>query len=78
MLLDKKINFSQSLKDKVSKGNRENGLINRLYTYLPRQPLINIYKCCIRPHLDYGDVIYDNPFDDCFCIVYRENASYRL
>ena len=32
--------------------------LNRL---LPRSSLITIYKCFIRPHLDYGDVIYDQP-----------------
>ena len=28
--------------------------------FLPRASLINIYKLFIRPHLDYGDIIYDN------------------
>ena len=23
--------------------------------------LLTVYKCFIRPHLDYGDVIYDQP-----------------
>ena len=32
----------------------------RLYNFLPRFTLINIYKAYVRPHLDYGDVIYDN------------------
>ena len=35
--------------------------------YLPRQSLLNIYKSFIRPHLDYGDVIYDQPHNDTFC-----------
>ena len=26
---------------------------------LPRQALVTIYKVFIRPHLDYGDVLYD-------------------
>ena len=28
---------------------------------LPRSSLLAVYKCFIRPHLDYGDVIYDQP-----------------
>ena len=28
---------------------------------LPRSSLLTVYKCLIRPHLDYGDVIYDQP-----------------
>ena len=28
---------------------------------LSRSSFITIYKCFTRPHLDYGDVIYDQP-----------------
>ena len=28
---------------------------------MPRHTLINIYKEFVRPHLDYGDIIYDSP-----------------
>ena len=28
---------------------------------LPRFSLLTIYKSFVRPHLDYGDVIYDQP-----------------
>ena len=28
---------------------------------LPRSSLLAIYKSFVRPHLDYGDVIYDQP-----------------
>ena len=34
---------------------------------MPRHTLINIYKEFVRPHLDYGDIIYDNPGNECFC-----------
>ena len=37
------------------------GLITRLGRHLPRNSLLNIYKACIRPHLNYGDVVYDYP-----------------
>ena len=30
-------------------------------------PLLNIYKSFIRPHLDYGDIIYDQPHNASFC-----------
>ena len=32
----------------------------------PRHSLITIYKTFIRPHLDYGDVIYDRAFNESF------------
>ena len=34
---------------------------------LPRKSLLTIYKSFIRPHLDYCDVIYDQPNNESFC-----------
>ena len=38
-------------------------LINRSYkktaVNVARKALVNIYKSFIRPHLDYGDILYD-------------------
>ena len=31
-----------------------------LFKLLPSTSLINMYKASISPHLDYGDIIYDN------------------
>ena len=30
---------------------------------LPRESLITIYKAFVRPHLDYGDVLFDQAFN---------------
>ena len=38
-------------------------LLRKLQFILPRLPLLTIYKSFIQPHLDYGDVIYDQPSD---------------
>ena len=52
------------------------GLIKRLYNYLPRKALIQIYKSFIRPHLDYCDVIYHKPtYDDFYSKYYCERAK---
>ena len=42
------------------------GLLKRLRHKLCRKHLITIYKSHIRPHLDYGDIIYDQPHIDSF------------
>ena len=63
----KKLSFNHHLKEKIAKANKVIGMITRLYTYLPRHTLINIYKAFVRPHLDYGDIIYDNPINESFC-----------
>ena len=34
---------------------------------MPRKSLITIYKVFLRPLIDYGDIIYDQPNDDSFC-----------
>ena len=36
------------------------------YTH-PRDALLTIYKSIVRPHLDYGDVIYDESQNKSFC-----------
>ena len=33
---------------------------------LPREPLLTFYKSFVRPHLDYGDVIYDQHYNNSF------------
>ena len=33
---------------------------------LPRNALLTIYKSFIRPHLDYGDILYDKPNNENF------------
>ena len=35
------------------------GLLRKLQSILPRTSLLTIYKLFIRPHLDYGDIVYD-------------------
>ena len=37
------------------------GIIKRLSVSVPRKALLTIYKSFIRPHLDYGDILYDKP-----------------
>ena len=38
-----------------------------MYNVLPRNFLITIYKSFIRPHLDYGAIIFDQPENESFC-----------
>ena len=34
-------------------------LLRKLQSFYPRAALITTYKAFIRPHLDYGDILYD-------------------
>ena len=44
--------------DKVTKGIN---ILRKLRHFIPRNSLITVYKSFIRSHLEYGDVIYDQP-----------------
>ena len=50
----------------LTKVNRTIGLLRKFQQVSPRPSLINIYKVFIRPHLDYGDVIFDQAFNNSF------------
>ena len=59
--LDKKLSFKKHLEDNFAKVNRGIGILKKLSGFLPRHSLITLYKSFIRPHLDYADIIYDQP-----------------
>ena len=66
MPLDCKQNFEEHLKTIVNKINKTIGLLLKFQNFLPRKPLLTIYKSIIRPHLDYGDIIYDQSYNISF------------
>ena len=66
MFLDTKLDFQEHLKSIFSKVNKTIGFLRKLHHILPRSPLLTIYKSFIRPHLDYGDIIYDQAYNASF------------
>ena len=60
------VTFKKHVKDKLNKAYFGAGKIKRFPAVLPRDSLVIIYKSFIRPHLDYSDVIYDQPNNDSF------------
>ena len=38
-------------------------MLRKLHNILPKPAPITMYKCFIRPHLDYGDIIYDQAYN---------------
>ena len=59
MLLDTKLDFSLHVLNVQNKVNKTIGLLRKLQDTLPRTSLITIFKSFVRPHLDYGDIIYN-------------------
>ena len=64
--LDSKLSSDIHIKTILTKVNRTSGLLQKFQQLLPRPSLITIYKSFIRPHLDCGDVIFDQAFNNCF------------
>ena len=50
-----------SLNEKIKKAVKGISVIKKLNVTLLCSSLLTIYKSFIRPPLDYGDVIYDQP-----------------
>ena len=66
MILDFSLSFDGHLISVQSKTNKTIGLLCKLQNTLPRQALITIYKAFVRPHLDYGDILYDQAYNASF------------
>ena len=61
LFLDEKLLFLEHIDVKIKKATEGVNLMRKPNLLLPRSPLLTVNKCFIRPHLDYGDVIYDQP-----------------
>ena len=59
LYLDAKLKFSEHINEKVGTTVKGIGVIKKLNVTLLRFSLLTIHKWFIRPHLDYGDIIYD-------------------
>ena len=62
VILDFKLTFEEHLNNVLVKVNKA---VGKLYI-LPRTTLITVCKAFIWPHLDYGDVLYDQVFNNSF------------
>ena len=66
MYLDTKLNFQEHLNNVLNKVNKTIGLLCKLQAFLPRQSSVTVYKAFIRLHLDYGNNIYDQTYNESF------------
>ena len=58
LILDDPLNFIQHINSKISKCDKLIGIIKKMSISFPRNALLRTF---IRPHLDYADIIYDEP-----------------
>ena len=66
VVLDNRLSFEDHLKMILNKVNKTIEFLRKLQNILPRSALLTIYKSFIRPHLDYGDIIYDQAYNALF------------
>ena len=66
MLLDFRLDFQKHWKSPVKKVNKTVAFLCKFQNILPRSALLTIYKCFVRTHLDYGNIIYDEAFNNSF------------
>ena len=66
VVLDNRLSFEDHLNMILNKVNKTIELLRKLQNILPRSAQLTIYKSFIRPHLDYGDIIYDQAYNASF------------
>ena len=66
IFLDARITFEEHLKVITTKVNKTIGLLRKLQKTLPRLVLMTMYKAFVKPHLDYGDINYDEAYNETF------------
>ena len=64
IILDTRLSFEKHLETVLCKINKTIGLIRKLQNLLPRSALVTLYKAFVRPHLDYGDILYDQAHNE--------------
>ena len=66
LYLDEKLNFRHDITEKISKTCKGISVIRKFHYVLPKHLLLTIYKSLIRPHLDNGNIINDQPNNQAF------------
>ena len=75
LYLDSRLNFAKHISEGVRKATKGLSLLKYLSKYVSRKTLDLSYKLYVRPHLDYGDVIYHNQREDLMTLV--EQVQYK-
>ena len=66
VILDFKLTFEDYFNNVLAKVNKAADLLRKLRKLLLRTTPITINNAFIRTHLDYGDILYDQAFNDSF------------
>ena len=73
--LDSGLDFSKHIRGSVLRALKGLRLLKYLSKYVSRKVLDLCYKLYVRPHLDYGDIIYHNQREDLMKLI--EQVQYK-
>ena len=59
MILDSKLKFTTHIEEKLKKARQELGVMKWIKKWVTIETLEQYYKSWVRPHLEYGDLVYD-------------------
>ena len=60
MILDEKLKFREHILESIEKAKKGLSLMKFLSKYVDRKTLILTFTMHVRPHLEYGDIIFHN------------------
>ena len=66
IIFDTRLSFEKHIETVLFKINKTIGLIRKLQNLLTRTALTTLYKTFVPPHLDYGDIFYDQAHNASF------------
>ena len=59
VLFDQQLSFKNHIQMAIKKANKILGIIKRTFTHMDSDTFLRLYKTMVRPHLEYGNVIWD-------------------
>ena len=58
VIFDEKLDFNKHIESAINKANRMLGVIKKSFSYLDKNIFLKLYKSMVRPHLEYGNIIW--------------------
>ena len=71
LFLDERLSFTKHIKEKINMANKGIALLKFLSKFVSKDILNMSYKLYVRPHLDYGDIIFHNQRSDLMNLIER-------
>ena len=75
LVLDDRLSFRKHIHDAIQKANTGLALMKYLSSFVSRHILNMTYKLYVRPHLDYGDIIFHDQLSDMMKSI--ESVQYK-